>query len=605
MTDVFVLLCEISMAAGWLILAILLLRVCLRKLPKKIFPLLWGLVGLRLLLPALPHSKLAVMPDGITQPSLINAGLGLDFQPAAHTNFVPMPSADSMLTKMQSAEAAAPMQTVQLLTLVWGIGAAVLLVYGIVQTLRLCLRLRTAIRMDELVYQSDNITYPFVFGMLHPHIYLPFSLDAAMVPYVLAHEKAHIARRDYLWKPLGYLLLCIYWFHPLMWLAYFCFCRDVEYACDEKVIAEYKPVQRLHYSEALLSVSVGRTRFAVGSVAFGKENVKQRIQAILSYKKPAFGALLLCVVLVAGLCGCFFTQKPAEATPTLVPVENPSTSDPSLLVLDQASSDLHTASTAAVVGLCELESFAPYRAVNYKLLRVTKDTQSGIITGYAEVLDSAYLIQNGEAVPQSEQAGTAMFHLLSQEDDSYTVQDAMWVNQDNPEFSVFTQDGSHMEELKQQNAVQAMLYAKSYQEGDAPVSEVATNRILTLPITRGCAERHTAMDFSVKGAQEVPVPVPAIASGEVVEACQGGEFGKHVVVRHGENLYSLYGHMDEIFVEPGQIVTENQILGTLGMTGRCTSYNVHLEVHKGDYNDPDTRVNPSDYLLHLPQRCTE
>ncbi len=606
MTDVFIALCEISVAAGWMVLVVLLLRLCLRKLPKKVFPLMWGLVGLRLLLPTLPHSKLAVMPGKITQPNLIGTGLGLDFQPAAHMDFVSKSPADSVLAGMQSAESAEPMHMVQLLALVWVIGVAAMLLHGMVQTLRLRLCLRTAIRIDEAVCQSDRITYPFVFGILRPRIYLPFSLGSAAVPYVLAHEKAHISRRDYLWKPLGYVLLCIYWFHPLLWMAYFCFCRDLEYACDEKVIARYKPVQRLHYSEALLSVSVGRSRFAVCPVAFGTENTKQRIRAILSYKKPVFGEVLLCAVLVAGLCGCFFTQKPAEKAPILAPPKDTAPIDTPRLVPGEQPTDLHTASTAAVISLCEPGSLAPYRVVNYKLLRVERDTESGRITGYAEVLDSAYLIQNGEAVPQSEQAGMMVFHLLSQEDDFYTVQDAMWVSHDDPEFSVFVQDGSHMEELQQQNAAQAMLYAKSYREGDTPVSEVAASTVLSFPIARGSDGSHIAMDFVVKGAHEIPVPVPAIAAGEVVEVHRGaGNYGNYVVVHHGEDLYSLYAHLKEISVETGQKVTENQTLGTIGMTGRSSDSHLHLEVHKGDYKDPDTCVNPSDYLLHLPQRCTE
>ena len=156
-----------------MVLAVLLLRLCLR-------------------------SKFAIMPEGITQPSLIASGLGLNFQPAAHMDFISKPPVDSTLTGMQSAESTAPMQAVQLLALVWVIGVAAMLLHGMVQTLRLRLRLREAIRLDESVCQSDNIAYPFVFGLLHPRIHLPFSLDSATVPYVLAHEKAHIARRDYL-----------------------------------------------------------------------------------------------------------------------------------------------------------------------------------------------------------------------------------------------------------------------------------------------------------------------------------------------------------------------------------------------------------------------
>lgn len=597
MINVFIELCDISIAAGWLVLAVLLLRFFLHKLPKKTFPLLWGLVGLRLLLPTLPHSKFAVMPAEITQPSLISADLGLNFQPAGHTSFTTASPVSSLMTGKESAEAVASIQTIQLLALVWVIGVIVLFLYGMIQTMRLQLHLRTAIRLDKGVYQSDTISYPFVFGVLKPRIYLPFSLDPEVVPYVLAHETSHIIRRDYLWKPLGYVLLCVYWFHPLLWGAYFYFCRDLEYACDEKVIAEYKPAQRLHYSEALLSVSAGNGRFKVCPVAFGKENVKQRIHAILYYKKPAVGAMLLCVVMVVGLCGCFFTQKYADETPVLSPPESTVPVKASLPVLDEGPTDLHTAAAAAVVGLCEQESVAPYRAVNYKLLRVEKDSQTGRITGYAEVLDSTYLMQNGEAIPENEQGGMAVFHLQQQEDNLYIVQDATWLSQDDMQV---VQDGSHMEELQQQNAAQAMLYAQIYQEDDNPKADAAVNTILTMPIARGSSENHVAMDFIVQGANEVPVPVPAIAAGKVVKAYRGpGKYGNYVVVHHGDNLYSLYAHLAEVSVESSQMIAENQVLGIVGMTGWSSSFNLHLEIHKGDYNDPKTCVNPSDYLIHL------
>lgn len=169
-------------------------------------------------------------------------------------------------------------------------------------------RLKTAVLFRDNLYQSEAVTSPFVLGFIRPRIYLPFTLVEKDLDAVVAHEKAHIARGDVLWKLLGYLFLCVYWFNPLVWLAYILFCRDIEFACDERVIGQLAAEERAAYSEALLAASMPKARIAACPLAFGEGNVKERIKRVLSYKKPAFWVILIAVLACAALAVCFLTD---------------------------------------------------------------------------------------------------------------------------------------------------------------------------------------------------------------------------------------------------------------------------------------------------------
>ena len=299
---------RLSLTAGWMILVLLALRPLLKKAPRRFSCLLWGLVAIRLALPFSFESRVSMVPQAAAAPQKIaqtlNPGQMNWVSPAALT-----------ANPLPAAEAAAPaFSPTSLIPLVWGLGIAAMLLYAAVSYFRLSRQVRLSAPAGKRVYRCDTISTPFILGIVNPKIYLPSDLDERTAVSVLAHEQAHLRRGDHLWKPLGYVLLSIYWFNPLCWVAYFLFCRDVEQACDEAVIERMDTQQKKDYSAALLACAAPN-RVQVCPLAFAEVGVKQRIAGVLNYRKPKFWvvalAALLCVSLTAGLL-----TDPVKATKT-------------------------------------------------------------------------------------------------------------------------------------------------------------------------------------------------------------------------------------------------------------------------------------------------
>ena len=310
MTNLFLTLFNKSIPACFLILAVMLLRLLFKKAPKALFPVLWAFVGLRLALPFLPESRLSVIPSPET---LSYETVRYAAHPTVQTGIYAVNSAvNPTLGKVFETPAGGSVSPLYILTSVmgaiWVIGVIVMLFYAFFCYFHLKNRLKTAVLFRDNLYQSEAVTSPFVLGFIRPRIYLPFALAEKDLDAVVAHEKAHIARGDVLWKLLGYLFLCVYWFNPLVWLAYILFCRDIEFACDERVIGQLAAEERAAYSEALLAASMPKARIAACPLAFGEGNVKERIKRVLSYKKPAFWVILIAVLACAALAVCFLTD---------------------------------------------------------------------------------------------------------------------------------------------------------------------------------------------------------------------------------------------------------------------------------------------------------
>lgn len=310
MTNLFLMLFNKSIPACFLILAVMLLRLLFKKAPKALFPVLWAFVGLRLALPFLPESRLSVIPSPET---LSYETVRYAAHPTVQTGIYAVNSAvNPTLGKVFETPAGGSVSPLYVLTSVmgaiWVIGVIVMLFYAFFCYFHLKNRLKTAVLFRDNLYQSEAVTSPFVLGFIRPRIYLPFTLAEKDLDAVVAHEKAHIARGDVLWKLLGYLFLCVYWFNPLVWLAYILFCRDIEFACDERVIGQLAIEERAAYSEALLAASMPKVRIAACPLAFGEGNVKERIKRVLSYKKPAFWVILIAVLACAALAVCFLTD---------------------------------------------------------------------------------------------------------------------------------------------------------------------------------------------------------------------------------------------------------------------------------------------------------
>jgi len=313
MSSIFLKLVNMSVSAGWLILAVAAFRLVLRRTPKAIICALWGLVAVRLLLPVRFESVFSLVPSAQTIPM----NIAMAQRPAIDSGIAAIDHAVNpvLVQSMAPAELASanPLQIwIPILTAIWLLGMAAMLTYALVSYLRLCRRVRVSLRVEGNVYLCDQVDSPFILGILRPRIFFPSEMAEDEYRYVLAHERAHLRRRDNLWKPVGYLLLCVYWFNPLCWLAYILLCRDIELACDEKALRSLGVEQKKAYSRALLSCSVSRGSIAACPVAFGMVGVRQRVQAVLHYKKPAFWVIQVGVLACILGAVCFLTD-PVQA----------------------------------------------------------------------------------------------------------------------------------------------------------------------------------------------------------------------------------------------------------------------------------------------------
>ena len=315
MSAVFLKILNMSITAGWLILAVILLRALLKKAPKWVFCLLWGLVALRLVCPVSLESVLSLIPSRETIPG----DIARQAAPSIHSGISLVdkslnPVIAEKLGPGEALTSANPLKVlIPLGAALWAAGILILLIYAFISYIKLRRSVAAGLPLEKHVYVCDQIKAPFILGFFRPRIYLPSSLGGKTLKHVLAHELAHLRRRDHLWKPLGFLLLALHWFNPLCWLAYILLCRDIEGACDEKVIRDMDREQLADYSQALLDMSFPRRRIAACPLAFGEVGVKERVKGILNYKKPAFWVLLAAVLASGALAVCLMTDPPAKA----------------------------------------------------------------------------------------------------------------------------------------------------------------------------------------------------------------------------------------------------------------------------------------------------
>ncbi|MBR5252965.1 MAG: hypothetical protein IKV39_03710 [Clostridia bacterium] len=314
MGEIFIKLLNMSISAGWVVLAVIIARLLLRRAPKWVSVIMWALVGLRLICPFSLESALSLIPSAETVPQnivyadvpTIHTGIGAvnsTVNPIISESFAPNPG-DSVNPLGILTEVSA---------YIWVIGIAAMLIYTAVSYNTVCRRVREAIPHEGRIMLCDRVRSPFILGIIRPRIYLPSDIDPTDMEYVIAHEKAHLRRGDYLWKPLGFLLLSVYWFNPLMWVAYILLCRDIESACDERVLRTMGDDAKAPYSEALIKCSVPRRVIAACPLAFGEVGVKSRIKSVMNYKKPAFWVIIASLVLCIVLAVCFLTDPKAKS----------------------------------------------------------------------------------------------------------------------------------------------------------------------------------------------------------------------------------------------------------------------------------------------------
>lgn len=321
MTELFLGIVNRSITAGILVLLIILLRLLFRKAPKWVHVLLWGLAAVRLVCPFGLESSYSLMPktDWIEEDQLSHEAI-YEFSGVPDSISVGDGSTsdtDSTVPYSPSAQKTGTpgdSRTVFVLSRIWAAGIAVMILYLACSYLRVYRHIRSAELFEDNIYTSETVASPFVFGWIRPRICLPEAMDAVTMSFVIAHEETHIRRRDHWWKPFGFLLLSVHWFHPLLWLAYILFCRDIEMACDERVIRDYTDLQRADYSEALLECSVKRRTISACPLAFGEAGVKARVRAVLYYREPAALTKELAIAVCIAAAVCFLTDPVTDDT---------------------------------------------------------------------------------------------------------------------------------------------------------------------------------------------------------------------------------------------------------------------------------------------------
>ena len=314
MAAVFLKLLNLSISASWLVLAVLVLRLVSKRSPKWMNVLLWGIVALRLVLPFSVESALSLIPSAETvSPAVVQ------FDPAPTITSGVSIIDNAVNPSLSEHFAAVPTMSVNPLYVwteiagwVWLIGLGAMLLYALVSYLRLRRRVSVSLPVQDHIYLCDAISSPFILGVVKPHIYLPSGLDEVQRQNVLSHEQAHLARRDHWWKPLGFALLAVYWFNPVLWLAYALLCRDIELACDERVIRTMDESAVKTYSTVLLACSMPRKAVITCPLAFGEVGVKERVRNALHYKKPAFWVVAASVAVCVVVAVCFLTDPPTD-----------------------------------------------------------------------------------------------------------------------------------------------------------------------------------------------------------------------------------------------------------------------------------------------------
>ena len=318
MEGIFVKLLNMSVSASGFILIAVLLRALLKRSPKWIHCLLWGLVAVRLVCPLSFESSFSLAPRA----DFVETKLGVQREDGRYMNSATDVSKvlnddlDNAQNKNLANKGNADRQgDWKKISWTWFVGAVLLLSYAAISYLRFRKKVQASVRLRDGIYVCDNIRTPFILGVIRPGIYLPSDMDEVQTDNVIAHERAHLSRLDQVWKPLGYCLLAVYWFNPLCWLAYVLFCRDMELACDEKVIRDMDVEDKKVYSRVLLSFSDPSHRIAAGPLAFGEIGVKKRIQSVLNYRKPAFWMVGLAILALVVTSLCFLTNPKAANDP--------------------------------------------------------------------------------------------------------------------------------------------------------------------------------------------------------------------------------------------------------------------------------------------------
>ena len=315
MEAIFLKILNLSITASWLVLVIIVLRQILKRAPKAIIVFMWALVGVRLICPFSIESIISLVPSVETVPeSIIYSDAPTINSGVAFLNSTLNPIISEKLAP-EIGESTNPVGIITFIaSIIWIIGMALMFVYTLISYLRIHRKVREAVPYEDNIWLCDHIETPFIFGIIRTRIYLPSSINEQDIEYVIAHEKAHLVRHDHWWKPFGFIVLTVYWFNPVLWLSYVLLCKDIELACDEKVLHNMGNEIKKSYSEALINCSVPRKMISACPLAFGEVGVKGRVKSVLNYKKPAFWVILVAIITSCVVAVCFLTNPKTTQT---------------------------------------------------------------------------------------------------------------------------------------------------------------------------------------------------------------------------------------------------------------------------------------------------
>ena len=416
MNRIFSTLLTMSIDATWLILIVILLRLLLKQAPKWVNCVLWGFVGLRLLCPFVPESRFSLMPGVFRMQNRYGSAVDQTFaqSPVVGGNLsqtVTDGAGAAGLTGIPTGAGTVAtgfggelfQQILSVGSILWLIGVLVMLGYAVYSYLRVRRQVSEAIWLRDNLWICDQVKSPFILGLFRPKIYLSSGMEEAQLPYVIAHEQAHLRRGDQWWKPLGFVLLMIHWHNPFVWVAYILFCRDLELACDESAVRDLTLEERKSYSYALLFCSMQRRLVTVCPLAFGEVGVKKRVKEVLNYKKPSFWILLAAVVVCVIVAVCFLT--------------NPKDGTTVVLTNEAGNSEADTATNAALEQAAakqeEVEQLKESLAAQQESLAEGLDTAKQENTTGIYVENSSYsgffAAKGYVAYAQMEMDGTSIF----------------------------------------------------------------------------------------------------------------------------------------------------------------------------------------------------
>ena len=565
MEDIFLYVVKMSLTAGCVVPVVLLIRLLLKKAPKKYSYLLWSVVGFRLLCPVSFTSRLSFFNIGFfdffhsagsstnegiqdltattavqgnAAGASVNMGMGQTVDVVGNvvsrgdlTENIAQPIADIV-----SAGGTSSIKTLLgILAFVWLAGVIVMLAYGMVSYLTLVWKLRKAVRVSgkENVYRSEIIGTPFIMGIVRPVIYIPGYLQGDDAKYVLLHEECHIRRFDHVVKPAAFILLCMHWFNPLIWLAYYTMNKDMEMSCDEKVIAQNSAgydddSSRIckEYSYALLKCAAAGHFPLPGILAFGRTSVKERIVNVLDYKKPkrivTLSAMILCATV---LVACSSNPKENDGT---VQIEQ---------TQQQTENSREAEKSQGLEKSQEVEK--SQEPENSREAENIREPDSSREEDTSQQTDNTRKADNNQ---ESDNSANNSTQTEAQPDLTQTPEYLMPV--DNAEISA---------DFGYRSALDETIF-------------------------------HAGVDFIVEEGTEVH----AGADGTVVTCGMDGDNGLVVIIAHEGGYSTHYYHLSEINVNEGDKVKAGDIIGYSGATGNVTGPNLHFGV---SYYDASSEIN--------------